>query len=279
MNTKILLILNFIVLSFFNHCSSYKILFLLPYNGTSHHKYYSPLIEKLAQRNNEVTVVNYLPMKNMTNLRQISLQQTDTGKRKVIMKEYYSNFPNYLRDVFVLIENVHAQKDMAKTNCEKIFTNTEVLKLIQAEYKFDVFVLEQFYSDCGLAWASKMGTPMIGITAHVLMPWTYPRLGVPNNPAYVPHRIGKNGLWARIKAVFLNMYSTLYYRNRIQSLDHSIASKVLPDTPDLEIVARNLSLVMVNQYFPLTGSRIYAPNVVEIGGMHIDVKGIHDQVT
>lgn len=256
-----------------------NILFILPYNGTSHHIYYTPLIEELAKRNHKVTVVNYLPMKNTTNIKQISLRdRVNINRRKVIMKQYYQKLPTYLRDVFLLTENVHAQEEVARINCEKIFSNNEVLKLIKREEKFDVFVLEQFYSDCGLAWANKLGVPIIGITAHILMPWTYPRLGAPSNPAFVPSRIGKHGICARIKAVCLNIYSIFFYRNYIQKTDHTIASRVLPDTPDLEDIARNLSLILVNQYFPLTGSRIYAANVVEIGGMHIKRLGIMDEV-
>lgn len=272
-------LLLFIVFTLCSQCVAFKILFILPYNGTSHHIYYTPLIEELAKRNHKVTVVNYLPIKNTTNIKQISLQDTvHVSSRKVIMKQYYQNLPTYLSDVFLLIENVHAQREMARFNCEKIFRNNEILKLIKREEKFDVMVVEQFYSDCGLAWADKLGVPFIGMSAHVLMPWFYSRLGAPSNPAYVPSRIGKNGLWARIKAVYLNIYSNFFYQNYIQKTDHTIASRVLPDTPDLEDIGRNLSLIMVNQYFPLTGSRIYGPNVVEIGGIHIKLQGIMDEV-
>lgn len=270
----------FVVLTSCSQCVAFKILFILPYNGTSHHIYYRPLIEELAKRNHQVTVVNYLPMKNTTNIKQISLQdRVHISTRKVLMKQYYQNLPTYLSDVFLLTENVQAQQEVARINCEKIFTNDEILKLIKRKEKFDVFVLEQFYSDCGLAWAYNLGVPIVGITAHILMPWTYTRLGAPSNPAFVPSRIGKNGLWARIKAVYLNFYSIFFYRHYIQKTDHTIASRVLPNTPDLEDIARNLSLVMVNQYFPLTGSRIFAQNVVEIGGMHIKTHGIMDKVS
>lgn len=277
--SKCLILFVYVVLTWCSQCVAFKILFILPYNGTSHHIYYAPLIEELANRNHQVTVVNYLPMKNTTNIKQISLRDgVNVNRRKVIMKRYYQNLPTYLSDVFLLTENVHSQQEMARVNCEKIFSNNEILKLIKREEKFDIFVLEQFYSDCGLAWADKLGVPIIGITAHILMPWSYTRLGAPSNPAFVPNRIGKNGLWARIKAVCLNIYSIFFYRNYIQKTDHTIASRVLPNTPDLEDIAKNLSLVMVNQYFPLTGSRIYAPNVVEIGGMHVKQRGIMDEV-
>lgn len=279
MNNSVQVVILYLVLAVCQ-CVAFKIIFVLPYNGTSHHIYYTPLIEELAKRNHQVTVVNYLPMKNTTNIKQISLQDRVhvVSSRKVIMKQYYQNLPTYLSDVFLLTENVHSQQEMARFNCEKIFTNKEILKLIKREEIFDVFILEQFYSDCGLAWADKLRVPIIGMSAHILMPWSYSRLGAPSNPAFVPSRIGKNGLWARIKAVYLNIYSIFFYQNYIQKTDHTIASRVLPNTPDFEDIARNMSLVMVNQYFPLTGSRIYGPNVVEIGGMHIKMQGIMDEV-
>lgn len=259
----------------FTNCASYKILAIFPYNGRSHHIYYSSLVEELATRKHDVTVINYFPVKKLPNLRQISLLSDNTCDF-VNIEEYTKGFksvPSFLKDLIRSYDNAEIFQYIANTNCEMLMTNKEIRDLINSGQQFDLVIAEQFVTDCGLALAHKLKVPVVGITAHVLMSWTYSRLGATNNPSFVPNAYfncgSKPDIWKRLQSAIINCFLNLYYEYVIQRNDYDIVKRVYPETPDLELLGRNISLILLNQYFPLTGSRIYGANIIEVGGLHI----------
>lgn len=259
-------------LYFVVNCDCYNILGIFPYNGRSHHIYYSTVIEELVQRRHNVTVINYHPMPKLPNLHQISLQDAHNASDQVNIEEHLKVLSH--SDLSMAYDSAQAFKYIANTNCRKLVNNQEVQELIRSAKHFDLVIVEQFVTDCGLAIAHKLNAPTIGMTAHILMSWTYSRLGAPNHPAFVPNHYFASGtkpnFFDRIKSVILNFGMNLYYTHVIQSSDQEIVNEVYPDMPPLEDLGRNiLSLIAINQYFPLTGSRLYGSNVVEVGGIHI----------
>lgn len=259
----------------FTNCACYKILAIFPYNGISHHIYYSSLIEELVTRKHDVTVINYFPFKKLPNLRQISLLSDNTSDA-INIEEYNKDLrgvPSFLKDVVRSYYNALDFQYIANTNCEKLMTNKEVRDVINSGEQFDLVIAEQFVTDCGLALAHKLKVPVVGITAHILMTWTYTRLGATNNPSFVPNHYFNSGskpdLWKRLQSAIINSFLNLYYKYVTQKSDYDIVKKVYPETPDLEYLGRNISLILVNQYFPLTGSRLHGANIIEVGGLHI----------
>lgn len=72
----LLVLLQFIILN----GSGFKILVLLPYFGKSHWLVSKPLLEELARRGNEVTVLSHFPRKTpLKNYRDISMVGSTMG--------------------------------------------------------------------------------------------------------------------------------------------------------------------------------------------------------
>lgn len=251
-----------------------KILSIFPYNGRSHHILFSSLVEELALRNHDVTVINYFPVKKIPNLRQISIQD-DTGAHcNIDMTENLNAIPDSVfQDFYRAYDMAMFFKEIANDNCERLMANEEIRNIINSGQTYDVVIAEQFVTDCGLAIAYKLGSPTVGITAHTLMPWSYSRLGAPSNPAFVPNHLFGSGtkpnIYEKTKSGIINFAMSAYYRHVIQKRDQEIVNRVYPEVPDLENLGKNMSLIMLNQYFPLTGSRLHGANVIEVGGMHV----------
>lgn len=264
---KFILFLLFVV-----SCAGYKILAIFPHNGRSHNIYFTALVEELATRQHNVTVINHHPVAALPTLRQISLQDKENVSDHDVNIEERLKFLS-TSDFIKAYKGARACQLQANTSCKKLMNNREVQELITSAAYFDVVIVEQFVTDCGLAVAYKLHAPTIGITTHILMPWTYSRLGAPNNPAYVPNRVigygTKPHLWNKIKSAVINFGMNLYYTYVTQTIDQEIVNKVYPDIPLLEELGKDMSMIMINQYFPLTGPRLYSSNVVEVGGMHI----------
>lgn len=258
-------------------CAAYKILAVFPYNGRSHHIFFSSLVEELAVRQHDVTVINYFPVKKIPNLRQISLQNSTEESDKVDIDDYLKNHANnFFGDFFKAYDSAQAFEFIANTNCKLLVHNKEVQEIINSGQKFDAVVVEQFVTDCGLALPYKLNAPSVGMTAHILMPWTYSRLGAPNNPAFVTNHFFGSGfkptLINKLKSMIINAFFNIYYTYVIQRKDYEIVKEVWSDTPDLESLGNRLSLILLNQYFPLTGSRLHGANIIEVGGMHFKDK-------
>lgn len=260
-----------ITLCFIVKCDSYKVLAIFPHNGRSHHIFFTALVEELAARKHDVTVINYHPVPALPNLRQISLQDKENESDQVDIEEHLKILSR--SDFSVAYEEAFACQYVANLNCKKLINNREVQELITSASHFDVVLVEQFVTDCGLAVAYKLNAPAIGMASHILFPWTYARLGAPNNPAFVQNHFFASGtypsMWNKIKSAIINFGMNTYYTNVIQRIDQEIVNEVYSDIPHLEDLGKNMSLIMINQYFPLTGPRLYSSNVVEIGGMHI----------
>lgn len=272
--------LGFLFLCCVANCASFKILAIFPYNGRSHHIFYSALVEELAHREHDVTVINYHPVKKMRNLRQISLQATENTIDQVDVQEHLKVASN---DILMAYDTAKAFKYIANTNCERLMTNAEVQELMKSRESYDVVIVEQFVTDCGFAVAHKLNAPTVGMTAHVLLPWTYSRLGAPSNPAFVANHLFASGskpnLLNKIKSAIINFGMNMYYTHVIQNSDQVIVNRLYPKIPPLEELGSKMSLIMLNQFHPLTGPRIYGPNVIEIGGMHINqLQAVEDKV-
>ena len=263
--------LTILTLYFAVKCDSYNILAIFPHNGRSHHIFFTALVEELASRQHNVTVINYHPVPALPNLRQISLQDKENESDQVNIEEHLKILSR--SDFSVAYEEAYGCQHLANTNCKKLINNREVQDLISSAAHFDVVIVEQFVTDCGLAVAYKLNAPAIGMASHILFPWTYSRLGALNHPAYVPNHFFASGtypnMWNKIKGAIINFGMNTFYTHVTQRIDSEIVNEVYPDTPHLEELGKKMSLIMINLYFPLTGPRLYSPNVIEIGGMHI----------
>lgn len=270
-----------VILYFAISGDGYNILGIFPHSARSHHIYFTALVEELSRRQHNVTVINYHPMPNLPKVVRISL----LGKENVSVTVNIEKRLELLSisDISMAYTTAIKYKDIANRNCIKMIENKEIRKIIDLAVHFDLVIIEQFVSDCGFAIAYKLNAPTIGITAHILKPWSYSRLGAPNNPAFVPNHFFASGakpnLFNKMKSLIVNYGMNLYYERVIQNSDQEIVNKVYPDVPPLEDLGKNMSLVLINQYFPLTRPQLYSSNVIEVGGLHINNKdGLRDKV-
>lgn len=78
--------------------------------------------------------------------------------------------------------------DWGKMKCKTILESS-VLEEILAEHErdpFDLVIVEIFDSDCMLGVIHVLNLPYIGLSSCALMPWHYDRLGMSDNPSFVP---------------------------------------------------------------------------------------------
>nr|BAN21257.1 glucosyl/glucuronosyl transferases [Riptortus pedestris] len=241
-----------------------RILAIYPYKGASHFYVFQPLMEGLAKRGHDVTVVSHHPRKEpLPNYRDISV-----ADQKELTTGYVEATPIPKNSLFY--ENVEGLHQLA-TEYERILANPDVLAL--ANSSFDVIFLEMFNSDLFYGLAYRIGAPVIGFSSCSLMPWTADSMAVPNQPAYIPNNLGVHDLkmdwWDRVINTLEIWASRVYYRLVIETEAQKIAEKYLGPLPQLSEIAANTSLLFVNTHYSLLGQRPYPPSVIEVGGISV----------
>ncbi|CAH2090412.1 unnamed protein product [Euphydryas editha] len=255
----------FYLCTHFNPVHSLNILGVFPYQGKSHFFAFKPYIEELVARGHNVTVISVFPReKPMKNYHDISL-----GDKVKILKDefqlqrsYYSIFKISLFLVSTGIEN-----------CRTMLADKNVQNLVKSSAKFDVTLVENFNSDCGLGLAYKIGAPVVGLSSCVLMPWYYNRFGIPYNPSYVPFLLLEGGtkpsLYQRVERTVFDFYFKNLYKWYSQRIDQNTLAQYFDDIPPLEELGRNIKFLLIYTNFVLNGPSLTTSNVIEVGGYHI----------
>lgn len=255
-----------LTLNSLNVVDTLNILGVFPLPTKSHFFVFSPYLKELANRGHNVTVISYYPQKEpIVNYYDIDLGET--GQAMEISHPINKSL------FMVFISTTIFQAFSGPLTCRILFENENVQNLWETHVNFDLVIVEQFNSDCGLALAHALGAPVIGITSHVLLPWHYNRFGVPYNPSYVPFDFVDAGtkptFMQRLTRYFFYHQINIIYTYVTQVIEQSIVQEFLSDTPPLSDLAKDIKLVLVYQNFVFFGSSISPPNVIEVGGFHV----------
>lgn len=148
---------------------------------------------------------------------------------------------------------------------------------------FDLIIVEQFNTDCMLGVAHKLKAPVIGLSSCNIMPWHFPRIGLPYEPGFYPTTFveGSDNMnfFTRLSNWFTFVYMNVMYRNMAErDADKVLRRRFGDDIPHLSDLSKKVSMMFVNQHYSLSGAKHLSPNVVELGGIHIEKTEPLDQV-
>ncbi|XP_076655534.1 UDP-glycosyltransferase UGT5-like isoform X1 [Halictus rubicundus] len=256
-----------------------KILGVFGHPGRSHFVVFKPLLEELGRRGHDMTVISYFPRTEkakaeepMPNYKDISLagNKSDTSINIIDLHGIYSPRYKSFGDLLMLNSfSYHA--------CEAALTNPRVKQFLAAGEKFDLVITESFNTNCFFVLFHQQGVPFIEVSTHQPMPWVFQNLGFSSEASYKPCILCVTSrpmsFADRMRNVFLDVFSAVVGTTVFRWRDQGLMKKYHgPDTPDLNEMARNASLVLVNTHYSLHGPHPLPPNVVEVGGLHIPQK-------
>lgn len=164
---------------------------------------------------------------------------------------------------------------MALNVCSKAVDWPPLKEALRKEY--DLVLVENFNSDCmlGLLQVYEIKAPVVALLSCAPMPWTADRIGLTDNPSYVPVIStpfdSQMTFLERMENTFMLAYQKLWFRYNIQIKEQALIEKHFGrKISDLNDLARNMSLIITNSYQTLNGARPSLPGLVEAGGMHLD---------
>ncbi|XP_063536413.1 UDP-glucosyltransferase 2-like [Cydia strobilella] len=270
-------------LSLSNYVYTARILGLFPHTGKSHQMVFEPLLKTLAERGHHLTTVSFFPLKNPpANYTDVSLEGIAQLGVETIDLQIYENPPSFIKYLGVDVERMVKQAmefaplaDMALNVCRKLVDWPALTSALKKDY--DLVLVENFNSDCmlGLAHVYGIKAPIVALLSSGVMPWSPGRIGLADNPSYVPTVstafLDKMTFIERLENTLLQLYFKWWYRYNIQVKEQEIIEKHFGrKITDLSDLGKNISLMLLNTFHGLNGARPLLPGVVEVGGMHLD---------
>lgn len=140
---------------------------------------------------------------------------------------------------------------------------------------FDLIIVEQFNTDCMLGVAHKLKAPVIGLSSCNIMPWHFSQLGLPYEPGFYPTTFLGVTDNMSFPERLANWLTFVYMNVMYKFFDERDSDKLLKrrfgeDFPDLSTLTKKVSMMFVNQHYSFSGAKHLSPNVIELGGIHIE---------
>ncbi|XP_072388409.1 UDP-glycosyltransferase UGT5-like isoform X2 [Diabrotica undecimpunctata] len=243
----------------------------------SHYILSNTLMRGLAEAGHDVTVVtpyyDKKPVQNGT-YRNIVL----TG----FVEEYtvYSKKRNFFEgDLINKVTYSLGLHNAVFPIIEKTFQHQNFQNLINSESEqFDVVVVEQFHSDAFKALAWYYNAHLVVFSPGASSCGTNSLVGNPTELSYnpMPYTNFPTDMNFLQRVYNTILYSFEYSAHQLHFLPqhNQLIQQHFPDCPDIFKLLNNVSLVLTNSHESLTPSKPLVPNLINVGGLHIQPPGI-----
>ncbi|KAH8294655.1 hypothetical protein KR018_000886, partial [Drosophila ironensis] len=250
-----------------------KILAIFPIPSPSHYIYVLPYLKKLASLGHEVTSVSPFPLKEpFENIRDIAFPEAFEDVAEILKT---------LRTPMSTWDSTEIANEFAWNLTKKVLNKDVVRREIlnPGKAQFDLVIIDLWKLDALYGLGAYFGAPIIGIAPYGTE-WKIDRLvgntspmsylSPPSNALTLPDTetfCGRLHTFLEQSINFINWE----WRNaaKHEALYRTYFPKVAAKQ-SLSELSRNFALIFVNQHFALTPPRPYVPNMIEVGGFHID---------
>lgn len=260
------------LLSFLILVDSYNILGIFPHSGKSHMVAFSPLMQGLAEKGHNVTVISYFPLeKSFPNYNDVDLND------KIPEETFTINMTNVHLSKWTQIGIPFLLIKLAEKNCVKGLNSEGVRNFLHTKPKIDVIIVEMFNSDCFLSFSDKLSAPVVGVSSSPIFYWYQNRFGNPSHTGYIPNNLltysDRMTFFERVGNTLVSLVHQFVYDFIIVRTDERIVSESFGEnTLPLSRISQNMSLMLVNTHFTNNFPKPLVPNIIEVGGIHIGKK-------
>ncbi|CAO1437944.1 unnamed protein product [Diamesa hyperborea] len=244
--------------------NGYNILGIFPFGSKSHFAIGNGVLNSLLDAGHQITMVSPFPRSVKTaNWRDISLEAEDTLFNAF---EFGSLNP---------VEIMLTLYGMGAMTSNATLAHPGVQEIMYSGEKFDAVVVEVFNNDAIFGLAQHFDCPLIGVTTFGANKWANEMTGNQSPYSYVPHPLlsftdkmsFKERMINTLMSVIENIAFELIYIPGQTKIYNNFFPKA---TKSFKEVLRNPAMVLLNNHVSSSSSRPYLPNMIEIGGIHVD---------
>lgn len=178
------------------------------------------------------------------------------------------------------LNNLMLTYDVGLKSTEHAFRDKNVATFLNTTTDhFDLVILEQFFHDSWLPFATKFNAPIVTICTMGHADHFDRVVGVPTPWSYVPHQVlsftdrmtfverGINVFWGLADAAIRRFY---YMAEMQKMADRHFGGLLNGTVPSLFELEKNVSLRIVNQHHSMTYARPrVTPGITYVAGIHI----------
>lgn len=249
---------------------AYKILGIFPHAGKSHFDGFQPLLEALASKGHEVTVISHFPQEQpLNNYKDISLKGTLPTLINFFSLDSYKGYR--YEDLF----NPPMIAGFGYESCVKGLSSKQMQDFLKINQTFDLLILQNFGSDCYMGIAHKFNVPFISVSNCNLLFWHFDNIGNPVNPSYIPVTLlrlsDRMSFLERVEnTLFGYIYQSLVTFFLMDIPNNAIIKKYFGrDAPNIWELKYNTSLILENVHFSWNYPKPLVPSLINVGGLHI----------
>ncbi|RZC14240.1 UDP-glucuronosyltransferase 1-7-like, partial [Asbolus verrucosus] len=251
------------LLPFIAFCNGAKILGVFNHPGASHTFLGKVLLKNLAEKGHHVVMISSFPMKeHVPNYRDISLPEHLEDLQRRSMMYFVKEKTSSLDEL----------KNMTLKHTEDTFTNSQVKELLQSEETFDVIIMDWFFNEATLIFGHIYNAPVIFMSSFGNMALLNDFTGNTLPYSYVPGAgMLTHDEMSFKDRVIMTMFNIIYtfYIPRRNMAHYEILKRHFKNPPTVEELQENIALVLSNSHFSFETPRPYTPNIIPIGGFHI----------
>ncbi|XP_030384084.1 UDP-glucuronosyltransferase 3A1-like [Scaptodrosophila lebanonensis] len=250
--------------------NSLRILGLFPYRAMSHFQVTLPLTRGLAAAGHNVDVLSPFPDHRPPP------RYTDYA---LPGESYYNVYDLHIfenRNFLLPLLEFFNLFSFGVDSCNQTLSSQALAKILtRPTGYYDVIIMEQFHTDCLMGVAYQLKSPVIALTSSALMPWHYERMGVPIIPSFIPNfflgHSHEMSIWGRVSNwITIHFLKLLYKPFNTLAADEMLRKRFEdPNMPSTADLVKYTSLFFVNQHYSFSGPKPLPPNVIEVGGIHL----------
>ncbi|KAH8281700.1 hypothetical protein KR054_002412, partial [Drosophila jambulina] len=260
--------------------SGSRILAAFFFPGKSHFMMTNAVIRELVKRGHEVTFITpwSLAEENLgENYKEILFAQYDAlgdmhkiSQQNTLLESSDLPMPSYIKMLYTL-----------GVRCTDFaYEQPEIQAVINAKdkiSKYDLLLTEQFFHEGLLMLGHIHQIPIVTMSTSKEDNFFSQISGIVYPWSYVPHALmgytDRMTLWERIGNVFVSGFDDLvrelsFYPQHDAVLEKHF-SKLMDRVPPVKELMRNISVILVNSYMPLSPAAPTSYNVIQVGGLHI----------
>jgi len=255
---------------FFTTIFSANILVLYPGSGKSHKIAVMPILEELAERGHQITIVSPYPTTaKSTNIRDIVLTDSADFINQTPLQRFEAQKVGILHQFLMLAQEILAP---VRVGYESMMKNVEFQQILK-DRQIDLVIHDGLFSEYCRVISHHLKVPFIEHSSSAFantIDLSY--MGATRDYATVPMVMSgfddKMTFFQRMFNMFQIELGELFYRFLIlRSIDQMIL-KDFPNAPWVEELGKETSLIIINSHPVIAWPRSLPPTVVSIGALH-----------
>ena len=247
---------------------SERILVLAPVCTVSHKYSFMPIIEALAAKGHQITIVSpYRPKTEIENVKEIIIESE-------VFSQVYDDWFNMHRLGIgtLLVSVMNNFRVMSTAGYDSLMANQE-FRTILKNRDVDLIIVDSILNDATLPIIDSLKVPFIYHVSSSIVPWTAAAMGVSPEYASIPFALSDTtdemSFIDRVINVCMSQLFLILRRVFLVNMLDEYTKNDFPNARSISEIEKDASLCISSDHPTTSWPRPLPPNVIPIGGLHV----------